>query len=195
MSAPLKRPSSAERALLARQELEPMSPAEWESLCDGCGRCCLVKLEEEDTRGHPLHGCRLHPSRRAGLPLPRLREPPGKVPDCVRLTPERGAQLSWLPPPAPTGSWPRARPLLVAPPGFGGPATVHAAGISVRGARRRPGGGFLRSGTPGPGGRWPADAPRGRAIESTAAAAGTGTPVSNVSSVSGATRSTATLRS
>ena len=71
-----------------RKRLEEMTNAEWESLCDGCARCCLVKLEEETDDGAPgpIHytsiGCRLwkrfwyDPARRL-IASPRLRQAEG----------------------------------------------------------------------------------------------------------------------
>src|SRR5947209_10833873 len=88
MTAKPKPPSDQEGIFWKTKTLEEMSSAEWESLCDGCARCCLEKLEDEDTgRIYFTHvlcrlldagtcACKDYPNRSA------------KVPDCVRLTPE-----------------------------------------------------------------------------------------------------------
>lgn len=78
--------------------LEEMTEAEWESLCDGCGRCCLVKLEDDDTgRLHATDiGCRLFDAGTCRCHDYANRSK--TVPDCVTLTPEAVRTLSWLPP-------------------------------------------------------------------------------------------------
>jgi uncharacterized cysteine cluster protein YcgN (CxxCxxCC family) len=116
------------------KSLASLTPSEWERLCDGCGRCCLVKLEDEDSGEihHTSVACRLldHHSCRCSEYKGRKR----LVPECVRLTLTRLARISWLPPSCsyrlrlegkPLPSW---HHLLT-----GDPESIHKAGMSVRG--------------------------------------------------------------
>ena len=81
------------------KSLSAMSRREWESLCDGCGRCCLHKLRDEDTDEISFHQCRLPAAGSGQLPLLRLRLTAGaRVHDCVQLTPAKLKQVDWLPP-------------------------------------------------------------------------------------------------
>src|SRR5262249_54953420 len=81
-----------------RKSLAEMTNSEWESLCDGCGRCCLVKLEDADDASRTYFtdvGCRLLDSDAC-----RCRDYPNrtaKVKDCVRLTPRNINRIVWLP--------------------------------------------------------------------------------------------------
>jgi uncharacterized protein len=114
--------------------LAEMTPEEWESLCDGCGRCCLNKLEDEDT-GRVYYtdvGCRLLDGNTCRCKDYRHRSE--LVADCVRLSPENVADLKWLPPTCAYRLVARGRDLYWWHPLLSGDRdTVHAAGISVRG--------------------------------------------------------------
>jgi hypothetical protein len=116
------------------KSLEEMTEAEWESLCDGCARCCLEKLEDEDTgQIYFTHiACRLLD---AGLCACRdYAHRSEKVPDCVRLTPQNVRRLNWLPPSCAYRLVADGRDLYWWHPLISGdPNTVHEAGISVRG--------------------------------------------------------------
>lgn len=78
--------------------LAELSPAEWEALCDGCGLCCLVKLEDEDG-GEVVYtkvACKMLNTKTAQCSdYPNRKQ---HVPDCLQLNAENIAQLHWLPP-------------------------------------------------------------------------------------------------
>ncbi|MGA7268422.1 MAG: YcgN family cysteine cluster protein [Aestuariivirga sp.] len=116
------------------KSLAEMSRAEWESLCDGCGRCCLNKLEDEDT-GQFLYtraACKL-----LDLNSCRCSDYPNRarrVSDCVSLTPENVGTLGWLPATCAYRLLDEGKPLAWWHPLVSGdPATVDEAGISVKG--------------------------------------------------------------
>jgi hypothetical protein len=77
--------------------LETLTRAEWEALCDGCGRCCLHKVEDEDT-GAVMDtnvACRLLDTGSARCTDYRNRK--AFVPDCLRLTFRLVHEVNWLP--------------------------------------------------------------------------------------------------
>jgi uncharacterized protein len=115
--------------------LEQLDRAQWEALCDGCGKCCLHKLEDEDT-GELVAtnvACRLLDRDTARCSDYRNRR--AFVPDCVRLTARAVlAGIAWLPATCAYRLRGEGLPL----PGWhhlvcGDPDAVHRAGESVRG--------------------------------------------------------------
>ena len=116
------------------RDLASLSRAEWEALCDGCGKCCLAKLEDEDTGEIWLTNvaCRLLDTGTARCKDYRHRR--ASVPDCIRLTPALLERIAWLPDSCAYRLRARGLPLpewhhLIS----GDPEAIHRAGASVAG--------------------------------------------------------------
>ncbi len=116
------------------KSLDEMTQEEWESICDGCGRCCLLKLEDEETKQIHYTGVAC---RYLNLETCRCRcyeERLEVYSECIILTPDKIDEFKWLPV---TCSYRR----LAEGKGLadwhhlvtGDPESVHEAGISIRG--------------------------------------------------------------
>jgi uncharacterized cysteine cluster protein YcgN (CxxCxxCC family) len=114
--------------------LEQLDRGQWEALCDGCGKCCLHKLEDEHSgEVHPTNvACRLLDRHNARCSNYKGRH--AFVPDCIRLSLANLAKLAWLPSTCAYRLRAAGLPLpewhyLVS----GDREAVHRAGMSVRG--------------------------------------------------------------
>ena len=122
-----------EKPFWQTKSLDQMTAAEWESLCDGCGLCCLIRFEDEETGeviptrvackllDQHLCRCKDYVNRKA------------HVPDCIKLTPWNIEALAWMPPSCAYRRLHEGRDL----PGWhplitGDPESVHKAGVSIR---------------------------------------------------------------
>lgn len=87
----------AQQVFWQRKRLSEMNPTEWESLCDGCGQCCLHKLEDEDTGDfyYSCVACKLLDVETASCKDYSHRKQ--LVPACLQLTLADVAEFHWLP--------------------------------------------------------------------------------------------------
>lgn len=115
------------------KSLKDMSDAQWESLCDGCARCCLNKLEDWDS-GQIVWtnvACKLLDGQSCRCQDYDNRQK--TVPDCIQLTPKNIQDLSWLPPTCAYRLISEGHELYWWHPLVSGDQdTVHHAGISVQ---------------------------------------------------------------
>ncbi len=78
--------------------LAEMNEAQWEALCDGCGKCCLIKLHDEETNDIVFTDIVCDLFDEATCRCSRYERRTELVPDCVKLTPDNLAMIEFMPP-------------------------------------------------------------------------------------------------
>lgn len=134
MSDPIDRKGLAPR-FWERKPLAKLSEAEWEALCDGCGKCCLNKLEDEETGEVALTcvACRLLDDSSCRCSQYEIRHQ--FVPECIVLSPANiPDNLYWMPETCAYKLLWNGNPLPAWHPLETGTAdSVHDAGVSMQG--------------------------------------------------------------
>ncbi|SMN15825.1 conserved protein of unknown function; putative YcgN protein [uncultured Candidatus Thioglobus sp.] len=117
-----------------RLSLEEMSRVQWESLCDSCGRCCLHKLEDEDTGDIYFTDVVCHYMDEQTCQCPHYETRQDHVPTCLTIYPNWGEKFNWLPETCAYRLLHEGKPLFNWHPLISKDLeSVHSAGISVRG--------------------------------------------------------------
>jgi len=124
----------AEQPFWKTKSLDEMNRQEWESLCDGCAKCCLHKLEDEDTEEVFYTKIVCHYMDEDTCRCTQYQERNVLVPNCVWLKPEDVAEFHWLPSTCAYRLVAEGKDLewwhpLVS----GNPETVIEAGVSIKG--------------------------------------------------------------
>ncbi|MDX7845215.1 YcgN family cysteine cluster protein [Aeromonas caviae] len=116
------------------KSLQQMTTAEWESLCDGCGKCCLNKLIDEDTEELVFTNVACNLLNTKTCQCSDYGNRFKKEPDCLQITHDKIAEFNWLPSTcayrllAEGQTLPEWHPLIT-----GSRSAMHQAGQSVRG--------------------------------------------------------------
>ncbi|APX12246.1 YcgN family cysteine cluster protein [Tateyamaria omphalii] len=134
MSDPIDRSGLTPR-FWEKKTISKLTRKEWEALCDGCGKCCLNKLEDDESGEVALTrvACRLLDDETCRCGQYDIRHQ--FVPDCIVLKPSNIAEhLYWIPETCAYRLVYERKPLFDWHPLISGTAdTVHAAGVSMRG--------------------------------------------------------------
>ncbi len=117
------------------RKLEELSRAEWESLCDGCARCCLIKLEDADSGENHYTDIACHLLDHETCRCSDYAKRSVRVPTCVKVSPETLPEIAhWMPPTCAYRLLYEGHALKWWHPLVSGDEeSVHLAGISVRG--------------------------------------------------------------
>ena len=113
--------------------LAEMTAEEWEALCDGCAKCCLLKLEDADDGTVYFTDVHCFLLERATCRCGDYANRQVRVPTCIRLAPERLDAVFWMPSSCSYRRLAEGRGLAAWHPLRAGPEGVHAAGLSIRG--------------------------------------------------------------